>query len=394
MEKPHRIKLYNNAGVIKLDQLGYINGCQVLDKAVMRIAHEDVLVAISIKLRAVFLRRFTAVIIAMNNRGQNELLRKYLYRWRINANPFSKFSNNTKNILKLLYLRYDNNLKKILAKYFNRWRYKKNEPLRAISKIKKIGFILPDYINKKILEDKNKFMNILKRKNLRNKKKKTKDSDKNRLKNLFRKYYIKKLKNILEQAAKKNNVKKLIITTLFQLLIRNKNFLLNIIKKWRFLTFVSSLAKKKLELMYKNLHVSYVEMADEIFKENSPIEPDELKELRSSKIFCGPNDSGFMRELGLDPLNCSTFFKNNDELNKEINGNKVQYKYKKVTEITTEEKEKNFFDYFDKPKKNSDSHRKKNLNKNNHNNYGSPNNKKNQHGYSLRKTMATESSDY
>ena len=393
MEKPHRIKLYNNAGVIKLDQLGYINGCQVLDRAVMRIAHEDVLVAISIKLRAVFLRRFTAVIVAMNNKNENELLRKYLYRWRINVNPFSKYSNNAKKVLKLLYLRYDNNLKKLLAKYFNRWRYKKKDPLKVMNKIRKIGLILPCFVKNKIYDDKNKFMNILKNKYLHNKKIENKNSNKNKLKNLLSKYYIKSIKNALDKVSKNSNAKKLIITTFFQLFLRKKNFLLNIIKKWRFITFVSCLAKKKLELMYKNLHVSYIEMADEVFKGNSPIEPEELKELGCSKKNCNPNDSELMRELGLDPLNCSNFFKSNDELDKETDNNKVQYKYIKVTEITTEEKEKNCFDDFDNPKQNRGSYRNKNFNASNHSYYESSHHTKNTHGYSLRKTMATDASD-
>ena len=100
-----------------------------------------------------------------------------------------------------------------------------------------------------------------------------------------------------------------------------------------------------------------------------------------------------MRELGLDPLNCSNFFKSNDELDKKTDNNKVQYKYIKVTEITTEEKEKNCFDDFDNPKQNRDSYRNKNFNASNHSYYESSHHTKNTHGYSLRKTMATDASD-
>ena len=42
--------------------------------------------------------------------------------------------------------------------------------------------------------------------------------------------------------------------------ISERRFIREIIRKWRFATFVKVMAKRKLELMYKNLHVSYLQM--------------------------------------------------------------------------------------------------------------------------------------
>ena len=378
-----RIRLSNNAGVIKLDQLGYINGSKILEKAAFRIAHEDVLVAVSYKIRAVYLRRFTAVIISMNNRTENELLRKYLYRWRINANPLKNTTDEIKKALKLLYLRYDNNLKNLLSKFFNRWRYKKMDPLRVINRVRKAGKLIPNILNKKILNDKNKFLNRLRSNFLINI-----DRDKNqeKLNNIFKKDLIYKLKNILNDLARKKNVENLLKTTAIEVVKKKKNLLVKLIKKWRFLTFVNSLTKKKLELMYKNLHVSYIEMAEEVFKENSPINPDDLKNMgkyTNSSKYCDPNDHELMKELGLDPNNCDNFYKKEEE--KDNYSEKTLYIYDKIKKIYEEDK---IYDSGKRSKKTRES----SMSNNNSSNYDYSF-KKIPFGGSLRKTIATESSD-
>ena len=49
------------------------------------------------------------------------------------------------------------------------------------------------------------------------------------------------------------------------------------IRKWRFISFTKKMARRKLELMYKNLHASYMQMADEIFGDDE-INPSVIKE--------------------------------------------------------------------------------------------------------------------
>ena len=50
--------------------------------------------------------------------------------------------------------------------------------------------------------------------------------------------------------------------------IANQRYYRELIRKWRFITFSKKMTRKKLELMYKNLHASYLQMADEIFGED------------------------------------------------------------------------------------------------------------------------------
>ena len=51
--------------------------------------------------------------------------------------------------------------------------------------------------------------------------------------------------------------------------IAKQRFYRELIRKWRFAAFAKKMAKKKLELMYKNLHASYLQMADEFFGEDN-----------------------------------------------------------------------------------------------------------------------------
>ena len=67
--------------------------------------------------------------------------------------------------------------------------------------------------------------------------------------------------------------------------IAKDRWLLRLIKKWRFITFVKKMAMKKMELMYKDLHVNYLEMADTVLKDGSPL---------------GPNGANFLHDINKD----------------------------------------------------------------------------------------------
>ena len=55
--------------------------------------------------------------------------------------------------------------------------------------------------------------------------------------------------------------------------IKDDRWILRLIKKWRFITFVKKMAMKKMELIYKDLHVTYLEMADNVLNEGAPLGP-------------------------------------------------------------------------------------------------------------------------
>ena len=51
--------------------------------------------------------------------------------------------------------------------------------------------------------------------------------------------------------------------------ISQKRFIRELLRKWRFISFVKIITKRKLELLYKNLHISYLQIANDIFGEEN-----------------------------------------------------------------------------------------------------------------------------
>jgi hypothetical protein len=116
---------------------------------------------------------------------------------------------------------------------------------------------------------------------------------------------FKKIKESFRPLIMKLKIEKLIISTIETKKTKKNNFLISIIRKWRFITFVNNMAKKKLELMYKNLHVSYMEMADEVLNSPDAVTSKELKHLfdlgyENKMKIISQTDTFFIKELGFD----------------------------------------------------------------------------------------------
>ena len=113
----------------------------------------------------------------------------------------------------------------------------------------------------------------------------TKFSSSNKLYYLIRKAIIRRILNISKTAGNLNRLIRLINMTITHRKIAKDRWLLRLIKKWRFITFVKKMAMKKMELMYKDLHVNYLEMADTVLKDGSPL---------------GPNGANFLHDINKD----------------------------------------------------------------------------------------------
>ena len=94
---------------------------------------------------------------------------------------------------------------------------------------------------------------------------------------LFRKKYVKYIKTVLVQPSRIYRLFYLLNMTRMHSNIASQRYHRELIRKWRFITFTKKMTKKKLELMYKNLHASYLQMADEIFGEDK-VNPSVFKE--------------------------------------------------------------------------------------------------------------------
>ena len=94
---------------------------------------------------------------------------------------------------------------------------------------------------------------------------------------LLRKIVIKKLFVYKKEIYRINKIFYLLNLTVFNQEVAKNRWIRQLIRKWRFISFAKKMAKKKMELMYKNLHCSYLEMVNTIFSEESP-NPSVIKE--------------------------------------------------------------------------------------------------------------------
>lgn len=299
------IKLLNKTQNIRNNQENYLKGSQLLEKAFWRISYDDILISLSLKFRAVFIKKFLAIILRIRNRNSKEKLKKCIKRWKcLRPISITKNMEEIKTKLRLIVLRYDNNRIKQLSKHFNKWKFKKNRPSFKNEAEMHNAFcnLLNKWSNKNLIKNKKELIDNLSIDYIN---KQGQKFSKLKLRKLFKKYVFKKIKESFRPLIMKLKIEKLIISTIETKKTKKNNFLISIIRKWRFITFVNNMAKKKLELMYKNLHVSYMEMADEVLNSPDAVTSKELKHLfdlgyENKMKIISQTDTFFIKELGFD----------------------------------------------------------------------------------------------
>ena len=170
------------------------------------------------------------------------------------------------------------------AKYLNKILKKRNyetfNKLKTINLGDKFCKLLKSFENETNIPDKEDLVDGLKYYVYM---KLSKISDSNKLYNLIIKSIIRKILLISKSTGNLCRLYHLVNITLTHKNIAKDRWISKIIKRWRFITFVKKMAQKKMELMYKNLHVNYLEMADSVLKEISPIESRFLPDINVNK---------------------------------------------------------------------------------------------------------------
>ena len=95
---------------------------------------------------------------------------------------------------------------------------------------------------------------------------------------LLRRYWIKLVCDSMLGPSRIYKILYLIKMVMMHKTIAYQRFIRELVRKWRFSAFILSISRKKLELMYKNLHVSYLQMANELFGEKSEKNASVVKE--------------------------------------------------------------------------------------------------------------------
>ena len=134
--------------------------------------------------------------------------------------------------------------------------------------------LLKKFSNKKILSPKTDVIDVMKKEV---KYASTRPLYQIKLFKLLRKKYIKEIVTKLEEPSRLYKLFYLVNVTRMHEKITNQRFFRELIRKWRFIAFTKKMARRKLELMYKNLHASYMQMADEIFGDDE-VNPSVIKQ--------------------------------------------------------------------------------------------------------------------
>ena len=96
----------------------------------------------------------------------------------------------------------------------------------------------------------------------------------------LREITIKKLFIEKEDISRAKKLIRLIKITSINSQISTDRYIRQIIRRWRFISFVKNVSKKKLELMYKNLHVGYLEIINSLFNNECKF-PSMMKEFEN-----------------------------------------------------------------------------------------------------------------
>ena len=303
-KKVKTIKLLNRTKNFLNNQMKYSKGLDILQKTLFRISHEDIVISLSIKIREIFIRHFLIIISSIRKREKIDIIKKNLYHWRYINKNYKIKNNQIKTKLKIILLKKYNYDTKNLLKYFNIW---KNSNKINKELYNQFNNILKYYCNKNYLDTKKIMINNLIDRYKNNQKEKLKIN----LRKMFIKYIFNKISHSLNELTININIKNLLIITKEIKYNAKIEFLIKIIRKWRFMTFVNNLVKKKLELIYNNMHISYVEMANEIFSTPEAISARELKNLYEFNELTEldfKTNSFFKKELG---FNYDKFLNNN-----------------------------------------------------------------------------------
>ena len=95
---------------------------------------------------------------------------------------------------------------------------------------------------------------------------------------LLRKYIINHMFLYKKEIYRMRLIFYLIHLTQFNIEMAKSRWIRQLIRKWRFISFVRKMTREKMELMYKNLQVSYLEMVNSIFSDEEAKNPGVAKE--------------------------------------------------------------------------------------------------------------------
>ena len=220
--------------------------------------------------------------------------------FKIKKSP--KVKRDEKSNKTIVYKRLTPFLVKYLNKKFNNIKFDVFDKIRYNNKADKFCQLLKTFSRKTQIPDKEDLVDSLKYYVYM---KLSKLTTSNKLYNLMRRAIIRRILNISKIVGNYTRVEQLIKITITHRNISKDRWILYLIRRWRFVTFIKKMAMKKMELMYQDLHVTYLEMADNVLNERAPMGPYDrrfLPDIKMEKYLYDFNDPFLVK--GSQPYQC------------------------------------------------------------------------------------------
>ena len=152
-EKPKDLKPEEIKALEKIDSkdlnknlLDYLEGSEILQRAVRRITHKDPLDAFADKIDLDNTKKTLRNLLKIKKLSDKDLLKKYFDKWRKNALKMKAKDALYKLLAKLIEINSNNFKRKILAKKFNKWRQNVEPTPKVIDSLQKAKDI-DDFVN-------------------------------------------------------------------------------------------------------------------------------------------------------------------------------------------------------------------------------------------------------
>jgi hypothetical protein len=263
----------------------------VMKKILMRNLNEEGAFS-SIKNKSDKIRKNNLIKKFHINKEKDELckFRFYLTKWkeyilRFNVTLFRN------HLLSLKIKKISKKLDKLILKdSFKMWKYEVDRCKRFVFLLKPI---LVKLVRKEIYNDLVSYNSIREAKNLSNR--------------IFKKLIMKNLNTYAREFEHLNKLTNIVKMTVLHKETSKNTFLLEIIKKWRFLTFAEKLSKRKMADLYKGVFKMYQNMTEEMFSDKPESYNNNISDL-VNKIYMQPEN----QDLDISTMSNNSFISSNN----------------------------------------------------------------------------------
>ena len=114
-------KTSKRIATLNQEQIAYINGCAILQKAVWRMTHRDPLSALWSQNNKRIIKRAVYILISLREKSRETGLKCAIEKWQKTTKMIKAKNERLRVLLKMIVINYDSDQKGIISKYFHKW---------------------------------------------------------------------------------------------------------------------------------------------------------------------------------------------------------------------------------------------------------------------------------